>query len=418
MLFRRSISCILLCAAILMLTPLSSNAANGDTKWNTTSYGFTWSVPVAVGNLIIQKGQDGGIFAYNRSTGAEVWSNTDIGASMQSPAIIDGKLYCYGYDDTTEADVLYVLNYSTGQLEQTLTLTNDTATGEAPVALDDIIFITSSASTFNIKAVRTSAPTVALWTKDYSSSQKLMAYNGVLYVLGDAITALNPTTGAEYWSEALPTTDSTVEAMTVYNDSLVLRIDPSFIAEDNEQYVAHYTLASDPTSAPPVFNWDHAVAPNGQWVYACSTSLDGDYILTSDRRGLVQILSRTTGFILWEKSTGTDNNSSALLINGRLYIQEFDSGDSTMGISAYDVATQTRVWRSADIAGVAWRQPILANNTIYVATDHGSGLFAIEDDNSGYWPGTQNNPGLTGSAVAVPPADTAPLVPTTMLLLD
>jgi outer membrane protein assembly factor BamB len=90
------------------------NASTGVKLWSFDTGGpIVFPSPV-VANGVVYVSSDGGNFALNASTGAKLWSYLEApgfsDSSIPSPTIVDGVLYIFAQDPTTEAPSIYAFS--------------------------------------------------------------------------------------------------------------------------------------------------------------------------------------------------------------------------------------------------------------------------------------------------------------------
>ena len=298
------------------------NAVAGPTmsnqlKWSNTTGGLGYSSPAVVNGVVYVENYGGYVYAFNATTGAQLWTNTTGGGSNveSSPAVANGIVYVannghYSVSTGNYGEVLFAFNATTG-----VRLWENTS--------GDTYF---------------SSPAVA---------------NGVVYIgsYGD-VYAFNSTNGTQLWMSPTTTTGEVESSPAVVNNVV-------YVGDTNGDVWA--------------FN-----ANNGTQLWMNTT---GDFIRSSAAvaNGVVYIgsyndevyaFNANTGTLLWNYTTGSQVESSPAVAKGVVYVGSDDNNlyalNATSGAKLWSFTNGYRVFSS----------PAVVNGIVYVG-DNSEYLYAI-----------------------------------------
>lgn len=362
-----ALACFLL---VFCCTPLA-RAAEGDQLWNGSvgGAGFTWSTPVLTDTLLIIQGQDGGITGLNKSDGTQAWYTAGVTGTIGSPVLYGNKLYLIS-DET-----MYRIAPDTGTIEDTRAL-GESFGGLAPTVHNDRIYFStynSGASTYTLHCASTS--TLAdIWTKTLSGHCNTMTDGQVLYVLSDTLRAYNLLTGTLLWTVA-PTGVHTYFDMGAIAGGWLVAVSDG--GGGSTPALNAFTLDTDRT-AEPTLRWKEQIA-DGSMADSVPPVVDNNRVYINSRAGVLQARSLSTGSLQWSQTVRGSGWATALPVvaNDQVFI-ETESGVNTYK-TCYDAATGTPVWQTlSNDLGIAWGQPTLDPTGVYLACDHGNGVFKFE----------------------------------------
>lgn len=369
--------------------------ASGDLKWNVSFGvdGATWSTPAVVGDYLYLQDQEGGIGSHKISDGTRVWyKSLSTSWNVSSPVYKNGKLYLF------TASTLYCLDAEDGETLAQFTA-NSGIGSQAPAMTDGLLFFSTSTK---IYAIDTDTFT-EVWSKTVASVSNLMVYGNIVYAVGDNLYALTPTDGSVLWQVSPPlgggfhigAVDGNYLAAFTWHDT-----------STSKSRLVAYQLSSS-TSTAPTELWS---AEMGNMADNSPPVIGSGTVYATSREGVLRAYSLSgSGTPLWERTVRSSGTASALPITvaGNVYIQEDSSDSDTYSLVCLDGSTGGLIWQSAktDLA-VSWGEPVLVNNVIYVATDHGGGLFAFDAGTvDGNWYMMKQNPSLTGYDTGYTPSD-------------
>lgn len=393
--------------SLLCLSPLAAHGATGDLLWSGDIGGdkATWSSPLLYGNLVIVKGQDGGLTALSSATGSQIWYNADIAQDITSPILYNNVLYL-------GADIhFYKINPATGAV-LTDRVVGNPMRNRAPAALDNMLFFTTSADTGSrLHAV--SGDTLSdVWTKGLLPQGSVLGDDVNLYALSDTLAALDPATGAQRWAVSPPTGYAFFDEGALADGYLVAFAS----SEDNSDHVLTAWHVGDGAAAPAAVAWTQSFG-NSATDGAPPVIDDGRVFVTSGN-GQLRAYALTTGTPLW---TAPVRDAGAappqpVAVDGKVYVQDLGA---TPAMLCLDGATGAQVWKTELAAmGTSWGQPALGGGRVYLATDW-NGVFAFNAGSlSHIWPMYKNNPAQTSASTTPAPPEGVAVAALDLLLLQ
>jgi outer membrane protein assembly factor BamB len=323
------------------------NVGSLQLKWKTPLVVMTGlSSPAVVNGVVYIGSDDGKVYAFSASTGAELWSYTTRGDIVSSPAVANGVVYVGSYDGN-----LYALDATTGAKKWNYY--TGSAVASSPTVANGIVYVGNNAG--NVYALNASTGS-QLWTfagGDGTFSSPALA-NGVVYVGSQSVYALNASTGVQLWRYS---TDLAPSALAVANGVIYAASTSNVYALNANTGVNLWTYSINPPfnvrSSPAVANGVVYFGCDDGNVYALNAgtgvklwSFSGGFELSSPAvaNGVVYIdggetayaLNAITGALLWSYPVGGGVNSSPVVVNGVLYVQAGDVvGQSTGNVYAF-----------------------------------------------------------------------------------
>lgn len=329
------------------------------------------AAPVIGGNMLFAVGSDGRIHAFNRDTGARVWtSDADMSDDMRPSAFgggvsyDDGRLYA-----TNGAGEAKALNATTGEVIWTATPAGPLR-GSPTIAFGQIYVMTQD----NQIIALDSADGDVLWNESGSSAQ-----SGVFGVAAPAagqgtviagyssgeLSAYRYENGRTLWADALARTNisTTVSSLT--------DIDADPIIDSGRVYalgqggrMAAYELVTGQRIWELNLAGISTPAIAGEWIFT----------LTDDARLLA--IARSTGRVRWitqlqqfrneEKRKDPIFWTGPVLAGGQLWVAS--SRGEVLRVSAGEGSVQA----FADIGESVSLPPVVANNVLYILDDSGT----------------------------------------------
>lgn len=381
----------LLCVvSAVLLQSAMLQAATGDLLWTGQIGGdkATWSTPVLSGNLVIVKGQDGGMTALYSSTGVQAWYNGGITGSLTSPILHgDGMLYL-GADTT-----MYRINPATGAIlvEQPL---DGVFSGAAPASLGAHLYYARNKDDTYYLAGASSATLAEFFAVPIGAAPgSVIAGDQSVYAFSDKLTVHNPMTGATVWSVDPPTGYTSFMEGALQGEYLV-----AFVYSDDttDMGLACYSLG-DGTSAPSPL-WTVNLA-NDADVDGIPPVIDGDKVLYGASDGFVRALALASGAPVWSLGVRSPGwaGPRPVALDGKVYVQEMS--DTVNNALCLDRETGAVLWRTSGTLGTVWGQAAVGGGRVYFAADW-AGVFAFNSGSHAHiWPMHKNNPGQTSTAV-------------------
>jgi hypothetical protein len=149
----------------------------GYNEQNFTSAGY--SSPAVANGVVYIGTADGNVYAFNASTGAELWSFDDgiLNSIISSPAVANGVVYVgagYGY--------LYALNASTGA--RLWSDTTDGYVGSSPAVANGVVYIGSDFDSVYALNASTGARLRSYAIGDETVFTSAAIVDGVVYIRG------------------------------------------------------------------------------------------------------------------------------------------------------------------------------------------------------------------------------------------
>lgn len=338
-------------------------------QWSATTNGGIESSPAVVGGRVFVGSSDGGLYAYDSSTGLELWSATTGGAVSSSPAVSGDAVYV-GSDDNT----LSAFASSTGSLLWSVSVdTTFAGISSAPTVANGIIYVASTVAVYSYDAGDGSL----LWSAPTPTSDALSApafAGGLVYVASYAdatVWAYQADTGALAWSTAVPGTHSPCTSAAS---------SPAVV--DAVVYVALCPASSTPQESAFAFD---AATGAGLWSAGAAANTtspavaQGAVFVGSDPGQSIEARSTDDGSLLWQASVGGAVVSSPAVANGVVYI-----GSDDGKLYAFDAAglegcggqpVQCNPLWSASTGGAVRSSPAVADGRVYVGSDDGA-LYA------------------------------------------
>lgn len=281
------------------------NATTGTLVWKSTAASFnlfTNSSPaVANGMVYIGGNTDGKLYAFDAATGALLWTYTTGNGIMSSPTVAYGIVY-FGSNDRK----VYALNAKTGKLLWSY------ATGyfvvTSPVVSNGIVYVGSNDGKLYAFQATTGVP---LWIIPISGKASIIAPvvdHGVLYVASSyqRLLAFNANTGILRWTATggTPAADSPAIANGVVYVTGGTRSTSEVFAYNSSTGALLWTY-TDP---------DHAgLTP--------SPAVANGVVYLSSPYGKIYALDATNGSLLWTfYPPYGEVEASPTIANGVLYI--------------------------------------------------------------------------------------------------
>jgi eukaryotic-like serine/threonine-protein kinase len=337
------------------------NVAGLSQQWLASTDGaYTDSAPTIAGGSLFtdtfKTEEEGFLQAFNASTGAPEWTS-DVPAAASDPAYGDGQLFVASGVNGG----VYAYNAATGALDWSL-----------------------------------------IQSSDGDGSEPVFA-NGLVYVAGyGTISALNPATGAQVWSEG---SGGLVRSVPAVSDGrLFIAIEP-FAARYPQNLIVlnastgallwRKKLGTGIQQASPVVTSDMVYQCSGSTLYAvwaktgdlrwsepsvCDIDntpalANGVLYTAEDQSDDVYAINASTGAVEWNVAgTGSDNAAPAVA-NGVVYVPM-----AAGTVAAYDASTGALLWTSPDLGflnepGAA--EPAVVNGLLYVGGADGLYAFGL-----------------------------------------
>jgi outer membrane protein assembly factor BamB len=290
---------------------VAGSTPNNQLKWSNSNLNIGYSSPT-VANGVVYVGSYGDVYAFNATTGAQLWMKATVG-SGDTPAVVNGVVYVGDHSGN-----VYAFNATTGaQLWMNTTVGGGNVLS-SPAVDNNVVYVEN--------------------TGVYSASTNNY---------GDVVYAFNATTGAQLWK---------ITAGDPYFSS------PAVV--NNVVYVG--SMAATGGGVVYAFN---ATTGAQLWMNAtsgeveCSPAVVNNVVYVGDTNGNFYAFNATTGAQLWMNALGDFLRSSPAVVNGVVYV-----GDYNENVYALDATTGAQLW-SYQTGGMVQSSPAVANGVVYVGSD-------------------------------------------------
>lgn len=417
-----SLATTVLACVVLAATAFAQEGLDpGAVIWNAPfGENYTWSTPLVVDDKVIIQDQAGGIAALQTSDGTQLWHTTGSGFPTFSPIYANGAIFMQS------GGVVYRIAPDTGAIETQRDLGGDLQT-QAPAAYGDLVFVSSYLEgTYTVYALNQSDLSDS-WSKTFNQASNIMAQAGYIYVLGEDITCLAAQDGSEVWSVASPVTGMPLLQGALTPDYLA--VTTNYSSSTGPAQVHLYSLDSASPETEAQYLWSDMLGtqiggnPPTASADGAAPAFDNNMLFTTSRNGEIHAYSVSgNGTPAWKYTVRSYGMASALpaAADGKVLVQA-DVSETARQLVCLDGATGAVLWTTAiDSMGIAWSQPAIKDNVVYLALDHENGAYAIDatgvDED---WPMFKHNPQQTGSNNAgAPPVQDSSSMPGIIFLLQ
>jgi outer membrane protein assembly factor BamB len=181
------------------------DASSGTKLWSTPGPGGPYGSWVVVAAGVVYAASEFGVSAFNATTGAALWKNVSVGADAV-PAVSNGVVYTTaGGQSVLGPASLSALDATTGKVLWSAPASYQ-CVASSPAVANGVVYVVGDDSSFAGMLFAFNATTGAkLWSAaagaDCDASSPAVAY-GVVYVSSNALglVAYNATTSAKLWS--------------------------------------------------------------------------------------------------------------------------------------------------------------------------------------------------------------------------
>ncbi|MBX0323793.1 PQQ-binding-like beta-propeller repeat protein [Halomicroarcula sp. F13] len=270
----------------------------------------------------------GRVVAYDTSTGAVRWNQSNLPKIRQTPTVEDGRVYVSGrgpYDgglgtpgtEPTARGGVFALDATTGEV---------------------------------------------LWARNDSEFDEVKTHvvgDGRVYVQREGtLVALNATTGETLWSRSAVS----VEAVAASEDTLVT----VWVNDTGTTVTGRNVTTGRVEWQSPVANTEAYVDPGG-------VAVEDGTVYVSDGRNVVSAIDADDGTVDWNvelasvaEGVPADSASAPAVENGTVYVGTIDAAVGT--VHALDAATGTTEWRF-ERGDARMYAPTVADGTVYVPAE-------------------------------------------------
>ena len=303
--------------------------------WQISSLGAVYSSAAVVDGVVYINTDAAGVFAYNASTGSQIWTNPIIGLNS-SPAVANGIVYVGSANDGN----IYALNATNGsELWHTYT---GLQVSSSPIIVDNVVYLTDD---FGVRALNALTGT-EIWSINSPHITSPAVANGIIYFGTETgyIIALNANNGDEIWSYA---TLNAVYSSPVVADGVVYAgstdtILYAFNAATGELIWRYWTNGAI-HSNPAVANGFVYVGSDDGYLYAINAkdgvswwtfpttdkiqggiSVANDIIYFGSDDDYFYAVNATTGLQIWSYLTLADIHATSAISNSVVYISSND----------------------------------------------------------------------------------------------
>jgi eukaryotic-like serine/threonine-protein kinase len=305
-------------------------------------------------------------------------------AGVNSPVVFDGFVYV----TNTEGRVL-ALRESDGAVAWSVETGADLRS--APTVYHDHLYVSGDRLTICLRL----RDGKVLWTAEAGNATAAPTpEDGVIYVGGGPLTALDADTGATLWSYAAedefhgsPTVEHGVVtagsidyhayALDARTGAVLWTARPTDGVQDSDEVFGATAVAGGRVFFADivgrVFALDEAtgatrwVAPMGEGDAFASPTVVGGLVIAGAADGLLYAFNAKTGALAWTAVTtpGSDIPWAAAAANGVVY-----TGSSDGSIYGFDAGTGARLWSAATGGGV-YSSPAVTNGSVFVGSGDG-----------------------------------------------
>lgn len=357
-------------------------------------YGYSWSTPLIMDNILFWAGQDKGFAAVDASTGSIKWVDTVnfYNGTYDSPVGYDGAIFIQrnDYMDNTKTALL-ALSASDGQILWQKNQMSLVERAAKPISiLNKSIYIVSTDTLFCLDI--NNGSTVWKIGRDYNNVLIDYADKNLYAIRRDStvLEVLDNKTGALQWRYGFGEGSGTLESMsyTVYNSKQYLVLAPArdYYGKSTKFYCLDLDNKSVLWSSDKLGAVGNKSAPVilGNRVFAGTEK-------SADTTQNIIAFGLETGGILWEKPariSGATNSPYVLALDGKVFYE--NSTGTTFAVMCADPLTGNAVWNSKpefeNPWPLTWGSPLLYDNKIYLAKD-GEGIFCFNVGQlNGAWP--------------------------------
>ena len=315
-----------------------SNVASLVPRWTAGAADYVSVGPVVSDGLLYAASYYARVFAYDATTGQQIWVAPTDGLIASGPAVSQGRLFIEDLDGD-----LYAFSASTGnRLWKThvgFAGVPGAGGGAVAIASGDVVYV-NGGSTYAIDA----ATGATLWvTVTGGFGEPAVGEEAVYLATFGQVVALDRRTGAVTWS--------------AYNGEKLNGGDP--VVSGGLVYLGNYdkkVRAHDATTGATVW----AGVTNG--FVTQTTAADGNSVYASSYDNHLFAFDEVDGTIRWKASL-TAAATAPIVANGVVY------ATSGLGhIQAYDATDGSPLWSSTESVSDA---PIVVNGMLYAAAESG-----------------------------------------------
>ncbi|VVB52131.1 Outer membrane protein assembly factor BamB [uncultured archaeon] len=269
-------------------------------SWYVDGYGIM-SEPTVVDGIVFMGKSQGGLWAYNASSGEYIWNfpfDPSWSFAQAAPAVANGIVYEGNF---WNHNAFCAVNESTGIKIWCVNMSSSGVTSSATVSGGAVFF-------------------------------------GGLDAL---VLALNASTGAHIWNYSV---GDSIESSPAVSGGVVY-----IGSRDNSVY------ALNASTGAHIWNYT-----TGDDVYYSSPAVAYGRVYVGSRDHYVYALNASTGALLWSYRTGGNIDSSPALAYGRVYI-----GSEDTHLYALNASTGAQLWNYTADNGFSRNTPVVANGVVY-----------------------------------------------------
>jgi len=337
----------------------SKGPRSSQLLWKYTAGSPVRSSAAVVDGVVYCAGFDGTVFAINANMGIQIWKEKIGDKVWASPTVLNGRVYVGNMEN-----VFYALNAYTGETVWTY----PTASGmfNGPAVASGVVYQASNEGTIHALDETTGA---LKWSFKASGEVRCtpsvvdsVVYFGSTGVASGAVYALRATDGSKLWSF------STGPGVSSYQDSSpAVAGGVVFIgSSDGNLYALEASSGAK--------KWSFKT---GGKVSSSPAVLQG-VVYVGSEDGKVYALSDSTGVKIWEYSVGSPVFSSPSIADGVAYIGAY----GTSMVLALDASNGSLIWSYK--AGNVFASPAIANGVVYVGT-YDNMLYAFGTPDGRAW---------------------------------
>lgn len=318
--------------------------------------------------------------------GLKVAWATDTGASIgvSSPVVFDGRVYI-----ANSAGTVLALRESDGAI--VWTAQTGVEVRSAPTIYHGHVYVSGDGATFAFRL----RDGKLLWEAAAGNgTASPTPENGIVYVGGGPLVALNADTGATIWSfsaedefHGSPTVENGLVtagsidfhtyALNARTGALVWRVRPTDGVQPSDEVFGSTAEANGRVFAGELIGRLFGLAENtgatlwvghtGGGITFSSPTVANGRVIVGASDGSLDAFNARTGAHLWTAPTTPDANlsSAAAVANGVVYV-----GSADGSVYAFNLTKGTRLW-SAATGGPILSSPAVTDGTVFIGSDDG-----------------------------------------------
>jgi len=323
-----------------------NNVSSLHVAWSNSVENFIESSPVVSQGVlyITSDNPKGGVFAYNATTGAQIWSNlfpVDQGYHFTAPAVANGRVFVAANDS------LYAFNATTGALLW-IRGTSSIAQGW-PVVYGSLVYFSSQAGRiFAFDQATGAVVWSGLINKNGGATTGIVVGGGLAYMnANNTLYAFNASNGHLVWRKVIEMISSPAlgDGILYIDDALGL-VRALNAATGQQIWEAQPAHIAGNIDSSPVIAYGYVYVGVGGSVWA---------------------FNAYTGALVTKMPTG-DNQlaSDPAIANGVVYVATFTTSSAATSLYAFSATTGAKLWSYAAGHSI-YSSPIVTGGYFYIS---------------------------------------------------